>query len=165
VQVYENLQLVAQKVVGYKDEAKYGGQVGLLDSNYGNSFLTMLSKSGFIFGIINIVGNFGTVFVDQSYWMSAIAAKPSATYKGYILGGLCWFAIPFTLATSLGLGARALDLPLSFSEAGEGMPLPTPALVTSHHAPLLLSITATVRLPNCGIFLPSATNCSYFAHR
>jgi urea-proton symporter len=56
--------------------------------NYHGTYLTMLSKSGFIFGVINIVGNFGTVFVDQSYWQSAIAAKPSATYKGYILGGV-----------------------------------------------------------------------------
>lgn len=32
----------------------------------------------------------------------AIAAKPSATYKGYLLGGLCWFAVPFTMATSMG---------------------------------------------------------------
>jgi urea-proton symporter len=80
----------------------------------------MLSKSGFIFGIINIVGNFGTVFLDQAYWQSAIAAKPSATYKGYILGGLCWFCIPFTLATSLGLASRALDLPLTTAEAGAG---------------------------------------------
>ena len=71
-----------------------------IDGNYGGSLLTMLSRGGFIFGIINIVGNFGTVFVDQSYWQSAIAAKPSATYKGYILGGLCWFAIPFTLVRS-----------------------------------------------------------------
>jgi hypothetical protein len=70
--------------------------------------------------VINIVGNFGTVFVDQSYWQSAIAAKPSATYKGYILGGLCWFSIPFTLATSLGLASRALDLPVSKGEAGAG---------------------------------------------
>ena len=38
---------------------------------------------------LQIVGNFGTVFIDQSYWQSAIAAKPSATYKGYILGGMC----------------------------------------------------------------------------
>ena len=60
-----------------------------MQDNRGGSYLTMLSKSGFIFGIINIVGNFGTVFIDQSYWQSAIAAKPSATYKGYILGGLC----------------------------------------------------------------------------
>ena len=27
--------------------------------------LTMFSKGGFVFGIINIIGNFGTVFVDQ----------------------------------------------------------------------------------------------------
>merc|ERR1719354_1085748 len=49
-----------------------------------------------------IVGNFGTVFVDQSYWQSAIAAKPASAAKGYLLGGICWFAIPFSLATSLG---------------------------------------------------------------
>jgi hypothetical protein len=32
------------------------------------SLATMDSHSGFVFGIVNIVGNFGTVFVDQSYW-------------------------------------------------------------------------------------------------
>lgn len=95
--------------------------------NKDGSLLTMLSKSGFIFGIINIVGNFGTVFVDQSYWQSAIAAKPSATYKGYILGGLCWFSIPFTLATALGLGSRALDLPISLNEANAGLVPPAVA--------------------------------------
>ena len=52
------------------------------------------------------------VFVDQAYWQSAIAAKPSATHRGYILGGICWFAIPFTLATSMGIAALALDLPI-----------------------------------------------------
>jgi hypothetical protein len=55
-----------------------------------------------------VIGNFGTVFVDQSYWQGAIGAKPSATYKGYLLGGLCWFAVPFTMATSMGLAARAM---------------------------------------------------------
>lgn len=39
-----------------------------------------------MFGIINLVGNFGTVFVDQAYWQSAIAARPSSSHKGYILG-------------------------------------------------------------------------------
>ena len=41
-----------------------------------------------MFGITNIVGNFGTVFVDQSYWQSGIAAKPASAHKGYMLGGL-----------------------------------------------------------------------------
>jgi hypothetical protein len=36
-----------------------------IDGNLNGSALTMVSRSGFIFGIINIVGNFGTVFVDQ----------------------------------------------------------------------------------------------------
>lgn len=99
-----------------------------VEDNRGGSHLTMLSKSGLIFGVINIVGNFGTVFVDQAYWQSAIAAKPSATYKGYILGGLCWFSIPFTLATSLGLASRALNLPLSADEAGAGLVPPAVAV-------------------------------------
>lgn len=96
--------------------------------NQEGSYLTMMSGSGTIFGIINIVGNFGTVFVDQAYWQSAIAAQPSATWKGYILGGLCWFAIPFSLATSLGLASRALDLPVTPSEAGSGLVPPAVAV-------------------------------------
>ncbi|GIL80103.1 hypothetical protein Vretimale_12924 [Volvox reticuliferus] len=97
--------------------------------NMGGSYVTMFSKSGIIFGIINIIGNFGTVFVDQSYWQGAIAAKPSATYRGYLLGGLCWFAIPFTFATTMGLGARALDLPLTIDEANQGL---VPAALAVH---------------------------------
>lgn len=57
---------------------------GPVDGNEGGSYLTMLSREGFIFGIINIVGNFGTVFVDQSYWQSAIAAKPQSSHKGCV---------------------------------------------------------------------------------
>lgn len=30
------------------------------------------------------------VWADQGFWQSAIAARPSAAYKGYILGGLLW---------------------------------------------------------------------------
>merc|ERR1719271_1770961 len=81
-----------------------GGGVGNkgMDTDTG-SYLTMISLEGLKFGIINIVGNFGTGFCDQSYWQSAIAAKPASAHKGYLLGGICWFAIPFSLATSLGL--------------------------------------------------------------
>lgn len=35
--------------------------------NKEGSFLTMWSMEGLVFGIINIIGNFGTVFVDQAY--------------------------------------------------------------------------------------------------
>ena len=101
---------------------------GPVKDNQGGSFLTMLSKGGIIFGIINIVGNFGTVFVDQSYWQSAIAAKPSSSTKGYLLGGLVWFTIPFALATAMGLATVAMDLPVTGDEASKGLVPPAAAV-------------------------------------
>jgi Na+/proline symporter len=100
---------------------------GPVEGNSGGSYLTMLSGGGLMFGIINIIGNFGTVFVDQSYWQSAIAARPESAARGYLLGGLCWFAIPFSLATSLGLCSTALMLPITSGEAGSGLVPPAVA--------------------------------------
>ncbi len=48
--------------------------------------------------------------------------------QGYILGGLMWFSIPFTLATSLGLASVALDLPITKEEAGAGLVPPAVAV-------------------------------------
>ena len=62
-----------------------------------------------MFGIVNIVGNFGTVFCDQAYWQSSVAAKPLQGVWGFISGGLVWFAIPFTLATTMGLAYLGLS--------------------------------------------------------
>lgn len=109
------------------DEDTYA--CGKVPGNRDGSYLTMLSSQGLMFGIINIVGNFGTVFVDQSYWQSAIAARPESAAKGYLLGGVCWFAIPFSLATSLGLTSTALMLPITASEAGSGL---VPPAVADH---------------------------------
>ncbi|KAJ4958657.1 hypothetical protein NE237_025768 [Protea cynaroides] len=127
--VYNHLLEVASKSRICQEPISHTGQAcGPVVGNYGGSYLTMLSSGGLIFGIINIIGNFGTVFVDNGYWMSAIAARPSATHKGYLLGGLVWFAVPFALATSLGLGALALDLPLTSIEAGRGLVPPAIAI-------------------------------------
>ncbi|KAL7189703.1 hypothetical protein ACSBR1_039361 [Camellia fascicularis] len=92
-----------------------------MSGNYKGSYLTVLSSGGLVFGIINIVGNFGTIFVDNGYLVSAIVTRPSSTHKGYLLGGLDWFVVPFFLPTSLGLGALALDLPITTSEANHGL--------------------------------------------
>ena len=62
----------------------------------------MRSYEGVIFFVINIVGNFGTVFCDAGYFQKAIAANPASALSGYILGGLCWFAIPWLCATTMG---------------------------------------------------------------
>lgn len=74
--------------------------------------------------------------------MSAIAARPSSTHKGYLLGGLVWFAVPFSLATSLGLGALALDLPLTAAEAAKGLvpPATATALMGKSGSVLLLTM-------------------------
>mmetsp|Transcript_89403 Transcript_89403/g.278178 ORF Transcript_89403/g.278178 Transcript_89403/m.278178 type:complete len:878 (+) Transcript_89403:65-2698(+) len=100
------------------------------------SFATMGSPSGLLFGITNIVGNFGTVFVDQSYWQSAVAAKPRSAVFGFLLGGMVWFAVPFCMATTNGLVGRALTtnprigpLYLDADASGAGL---TPARVLQH---------------------------------
>ncbi|EPS63443.1 hypothetical protein M569_11338, partial [Genlisea aurea] len=127
--VYRHLVEVASRTRDCREPLSHLGQAcGPVSGNKNGSYLTMMSSGGLIFGIINIVGNFGTVFVDNGYWMSAIAARPSSTHKGYLLGGLVWFAVPFSLATSLGLGALALDLPITASEAGHGLVPPATAI-------------------------------------
>ncbi|KAB1210467.1 Urea-proton symporter DUR3 [Morella rubra] len=128
--VYNRLMEVSSKSRICQEPISHPGQsCGPVSGNYQGSYLTMLSSGGLVFGIINIVGNFGTVFVDNGYWVSAIAARPSSTHKGYLLGGLVWFAVPFSLATSLGLGALALDLPITESEASHGLVPPATAIV------------------------------------
>jgi len=102
---------------------------GPVGGNAGGSYLTMLSEPGLMFGIINVVGNFGTVFVDQSYWQSAIAADPASAHKGYMLGGLVWFTIPFALATSLGLASLSLNAQITPGDAGSGLVPPASATI------------------------------------
>ncbi len=48
------------------------------------------------------------MFVDQSYWQSSVAAKPKEGVWGFLSGGLSWFAVPFTFATTMGLAYIAL---------------------------------------------------------
>jgi SSS family transporter len=117
--MYENLKCASHRVAA-------GGVTGTWNSK--GQYITMRSTGGLMFGIINTVGNFGTVFVDQSYWQGAIACKPSATYRGYLLGGMAWFAIPFSMATALGLASRALDLPVTPGESGNGLVPPAVAV-------------------------------------
>lgn len=109
------------------------------------TYLTLASTGALIFGIINIVGNFGTVFVDQSYWQRAIASRPRAATGGFIIGGLAWFAIPFALATTLGLAAVATGITLTEDEVGLGLVAPTAAanIMGDVGAILILTIVFT----------------------
>ncbi|CAK7328011.1 unnamed protein product [Dovyalis caffra] len=140
--IYHRLLEVASKSRVCQEPISHDGQsCGPASGNFRGSYLTMLSSGGLVFGIINIVGNFGTVFVDNGYWVSAIAARPSSTHKGYLLGGLVWFAVPFSLATSLGLGALALDLPITESEASHGLVPPATAIALMGKGGSILLLT------------------------
>ncbi len=98
-----------------------------IDGNAAGSYLTLASTGALIFGVVNIVGNFGTVFVDQAYWQRAIAAGPRAAFRGFLIGGMAWFAIPFALATTLGLAAVAINLNLTPQEISMGLVAPNAA--------------------------------------
>ncbi|KAL3498006.1 hypothetical protein ACH5RR_040738 [Cinchona calisaya] len=140
--VYRRLLEVASKSRICQEPLSHDGQsCGPVSGNFKGSYVTMLSSGGLVFGIINIVGNFGTVFVDNGYWVSAIAARPSSTHKGYLLGGLVWFAVPFSLATSLGIGALALDLPITASEASHGLVPPATAIALMGKGGSILLLT------------------------
>lgn len=80
-----------------------------LSGNAGGSYLTMKSQSAGIFFVINVVGNFGTVFLDTGYQIKGCACDVKAALPAYVLGGLSWFAIPWLTATTMGLAALALE--------------------------------------------------------
>ncbi|SOV03365.1 dur3 urea permease 3 (dur3-3) [Ustilago sp. UG-2017a] len=78
---------------------------------HGNAFgspLTFRSRGGLLFGVINIIGNLGTVFCDQSYHQRSISSIPSSAARAFLLGGSAWFAIPFLFSMTMGLSARGL---------------------------------------------------------
>jgi len=93
-----------------------------VEGNRDGSYLTMRSQQGAIFFVINIVGNFGTVFLDNGYYNKAIAASPVHALPGYIIGGLCWFAIPWLTATTMGLAGIALESSPRFPTYPNRMP-------------------------------------------
>ena len=108
-----------------------------VEGNAQGSYLTMRSQEGAIFFVINIIGNFGTVFLDNGYYNKAIAASPVSALPGYILGGISWFAVPFLAATTMGLAAIALESNPSFpsypnrlsvADVSAGLTLPAAAV-------------------------------------
>lgn len=110
-----------------------------VSGNAHGSYLTMRSRNGLIFGVINIIGtyqinkdmrnilrehsnlkgNFATVFQDQAYWQRAIASRPGSTVKAYLLGGLAWYVrIPKTTCskfTPLWSFVQRFAIPFTFA--------------------------------------------------
>ena len=70
--IYNRLVEAASKSRICQEPISHHGQTcGPVSGNYKGSYLTMLSSGGLVFGIINIVGNFGTVFVDNVSFSTA----------------------------------------------------------------------------------------------
>lgn len=72
--------------------------------------VTITALSGVMFGIINTIGNFGAVFLDQTYWQRAIAVNHKSAGSCFLMAGLAWFAIPLCIATVLGVGGLLLGI-------------------------------------------------------
>lgn len=93
-----------------------------VEGNKDGSYLTMRSREGAVFFIINTAGNFGAVLLDVAYSNKAIAASPVHALPGYIIGGLSWFAIPWLTATTMGLAGVALESNPRFPTFPDRMP-------------------------------------------
>lgn len=89
-------------------------RLNALPPQEGEFYLAMASFSALLFGIVNTIGNFGAVVMDQTYWQRAIAATDEAAGRSFFIGGLAWFAIPFGVGTALGVGGLALGISVPF---------------------------------------------------
>ena len=128
----------------------------------------MQSKQGAIVFVINIIGNFGTVFLDNGYYNKAIAASPVSALPGYILGGLSWFAVPFLAATTMGLAAIALEsnpfFPsypnrLSADDVLAGLTLPAAAIALMGRKLIYVSHLSVVGF---GLLMSGWSVCLYY---
>lgn len=89
------------------------GNLYPVSGNLYGSLLTFRSINGGLFGLI-LFGAGWAAAVDSQLFQKAIAAEPAAALAGYTLGGLCWFTLPYALATTMGLACRALEITPEF---------------------------------------------------
>ncbi|KAI5953558.1 DUR3 [Candida jiufengensis] len=130
------------------DIIKELGKTHPVEGNAEGSYLTMNSRSAGIFFVINIVGNFGTVFLDNGYFNKAFAANPGSAYKGYILGSIAWFQVPCITSLTMGFAALALQYTehwpmgraLTTDEVSAGLVLPTASVALLGKAGGVLSL-------------------------
>ncbi|KAI7838882.1 hypothetical protein COHA_007348 [Chlorella ohadii] len=127
IQALTNMNLYAASIlipVGVIMYTAHGGLKATFLSTYLHTIVVFIALCLFAFEIYAVkntgLGSPGNVWTH----LTDIATLGGA-FKG---GGLMWFCIPFTLATSLGLAAVALDLPITASEAAEGLVPPAVAV-------------------------------------
>lgn len=73
--------------------------------------LSWINAAGLGFLIVNTIGNLGAVLCNQTYWSRGIGAdNPKNIFKSFWTGAWCWYPIPLSMATALGLGALSKGL-------------------------------------------------------
>ncbi|CAK9438397.1 uncharacterized protein LODBEIA_P26210 [Lodderomyces beijingensis] len=158
------------------DLIKQVGETRPVEGNHNGSYLTFHSRSGGIFFVINIVGNFGTVFLDNGYFNKAFAADPKSAYKGYILGSLAWLPIPAFCSLTMGFAALALEQTeywplgraMTADEVAKGLVLPnaSTALLGKGGAVLsLVMIYMAVTSAMSSELIAVSTICTYDIYR
>ncbi|CAF1395966.1 unnamed protein product [Adineta ricciae] len=119
-----------------------------VDGNFQGSYLTFNSRNGLMFYLMNLIGNFGTVFLDNGYYNKVIAASSKSIVRAYIFSGLAWFAIPFVTGTTMGIISITLQTnplfptypnQLNEYEITSGLTLPSAAIVLLGKTGSLLS--------------------------
>jgi Na+/proline symporter len=112
-------------------------------TNYAGSYQTFISLDGLIFGVITTIGNFGAVFVDQSYWQLNGASSPKTASIAFIIAGLAYFFLPFCFGSSMsqaylylnsfngggGVTSNSTMTILSSSQIATGLVVPTVAIL------------------------------------
>ncbi|KAJ9646213.1 hypothetical protein H2204_000876 [Knufia peltigerae] len=134
---------VTAEVIGSPDKMwellKEAARLHPVEGNAHGEYLTMASDGGGYIGLVFIGAGFAAA-VDSQLFQKAIAADPRSTSKGYIIGGLSWFTIPFVLASTYGLTAAATEHLPSFPiyphrmnayEISSGMAMPYGALAVN----------------------------------
>ncbi|KAI0141289.1 urea active transporter 1 [Pestalotiopsis sp. NC0098] len=108
-------------------QAVHGHAAGTDDGSY----FTVRSRDSLVFGATIFLAGFSGVWTDQAYWQRAIASAPHTAVKGYVLGSLAWYAVPFAMSTCMGLAAAALQgsdvFPVTLSDADVSAGLVAPA--------------------------------------
>lgn len=73
--------------------------------------LSWVNAAGLGFLIVNTVGNLGAVLCNQTYWSRGIGSdNPRNLFKSFWTAAWCWYPVPLSMTTALGLGGLAKGL-------------------------------------------------------
>ncbi|KPM46492.1 Urea active transporter [Neonectria ditissima] len=130
---------------------KAAAEIRPVEGNAGGELLTMRSFYGGLVGLIFLGGGFSATVDSQDadggqrLFQKAIAADPKSTVAGYLLGSLCWFTIPFCIATTFGLGGAALEHTPAWPT------YPTPLSAVEINSALIMPYTAYTIMGKGGV--------------